>query len=193
MAEDYVRMVDADIIPPERRVGLWRGQLYEKMPWKTLAHCAASSLISLALIRAMPAGWCTWTNASIIVDELTVPFPDLSLVRGDPNVYCRRGSFPGAREVGLVIEVADVCLGRDLTEILRTYARAGLPVYWVVNLVANRVEVYSDPRPAGEGQGEEPRYAKAEAFEPGQDVPLVLDGREVARIPARDLLPEGAP
>src|SRR5437868_3140370 len=92
-AEDYVRMVDVDIIPLERRVGVWNGQLYEKMP-KTLAHCTASSLISSAVIRAMPEGWCTWTNASIIVDEYTVPFPDLSLVRGDPDVYCRRGSFP---------------------------------------------------------------------------------------------------
>jgi hypothetical protein len=58
-----------------------------------------------------------------------------------------------------------------------------------VNLVANRVEVYSQPRV----EGETARYTISETFERGQDIPLVLDGREVARVPARGLLPAEAP
>ena len=29
------------------------------------------------------------------------------------------------------------------------YGNAGIPVYWIVNLVDRQVEVYSDPRPGG--------------------------------------------
>jgi hypothetical protein len=89
----------------------------------------------------------------------------------------------------LVVEPGDTALRKNLTESLRTYARAGLPVYWVVNLVAHRVEVYSQPV-IEEGFA---RYASSERYERGKDVPLILDGREVARIPAHDLLPEEAP
>ena len=182
-ADEYFRMVESDIIPPDRRVGLWEGQLYEKMA-KKLPHSTSHELILFALIRVVPGGWWVATERPILVDDFTAPLPDVSVIRGHANDYYRRGSVPKVGEIGLVVEVADSSLRKNLTETLRTYARAGLPVYWVVNLVARRVEVYSDPQ-AGDGG-----YAKAEAFAAGDAVPLVLDGREVARIPARDLLPE---
>jgi Uma2 family endonuclease len=184
-AEDYFRMVDTDIIPNDRRVGLWEGRLYEKMP-KNLAYAAASSMIMTVLFRAIPEGWFMSLERPIVVDEFTVPFPDISVVRGDPDLYYQRGSQPKVNEIGLAIEMADPSLKKNLTTSLQTYAGAGLPVYWVVSLESRRVEVYSDPQIAGEGAA---RYAKAETFGLGQDVPLVLDGREVARVPANDLLP----
>jgi Uma2 family endonuclease len=186
-AADYFKMVDADIIPPHRRVGLWEGQLYEKMA-KKLPHSTASSLLIMALMRAIPAGWFVWPENPILVDDFTAPLPDFTLVRGAPNDYCRRGSVPKADEIGLVVELAETSLRKNLTVSLPIYARAGLPVYWVVNLVARRVEVYSQPVV----EGETARYSVTETFEPGKDVPLVLDGHEVARVPARDLLPEEA-
>jgi len=67
----------------------------------------------------------------------------------------------------------------------RIYARAGIPVYWVVNLVDRRVEVHTEPS----GPADEPSYAAVRSYAPGDDVPLVLDGAQVATIPAADLLP----
>jgi Uma2 family endonuclease len=183
-ADDYFRMVEADIIPRDRRVGLWAGQLYEKMA-KKLPHAVAQSLGLVAVIRALPEGWFVWLENPFLVDDFTAPLPDLTVARGTADDYVRRGSWPKAGEIGLVVELADTSLRKNLTETLRTYARAGLPWYWVVNLVAQRVEVYSRPEVAG--------YAASEAFEAGKDIPLMLDGREVARIPARDLLPEESP
>jgi Uma2 family endonuclease len=186
-AADYIKMVDADIIPSDRRVGLWEGHLYEKRP-KQLIHSATTSLVIMALTRAVPDDWFVSYEAPVLVNEFTVPLPDFTVVRGHPNDYCRRGSFPKADEIGLIVELADTSLRKDLEVSLPIYARAGLPVYWVVNLVAKRVEVYSQPVV----EGETARYWMAETFEPGKDVPLVLDGLEVARIPARELLPEEA-
>jgi Uma2 family endonuclease len=187
-ADDYFRMVENDIIPADRRVGLWEGQLYEKMARK-LPHSGASSKAAHTLIRVLPAGWCFWPENPILIDDFTAPLPDAALVRGTPDDYTRRGSNPKAEEIGLVIEIADSSLRKNLTRTLETYARAGLPVYWVVNLADRRVEVFSQPRPAGDSAA----YAAGEAYGPGTEVPLVLDGREVARIPVSELLPAETP
>ena len=52
------------------------------------------------------------------------------------------------------------------------YARAGIPEYWVVNLVDRQVEVYT--RPTGPG-AVTPAYASRQDYPAGAAVPLTLD------------------
>ncbi len=61
------------------------------------------------------------------------------------------------------------------------YGRRGIPVYWIVNLVDRWVEVYTDPGPAG--------YASRKDFPSGQQVPVVIDGRQAGQIAVDDVLP----
>ena len=51
-----------------------------------------------------------------------------------------RTRHPLPADVGLVVEVADSSRYTDRREKGRIYARAGLPVYWIVNLVDRVVE-----------------------------------------------------
>lgn len=85
----------------------------------------------------------------------------------------------------MVIEVADSSLARDRRDKGRSYARAGIAVYWIVNLVDGVIEVYSNPEPTALS----PVYRDRTDYRPGQDVPLVLDGVNVGSIPAAELLP----
>lgn len=87
--------------------------------------------------------------------------------------------------MGLLIEVADSSLLRDQRDKTRIYARAGTPVYWIVNLVDRRIEVYTNPT----GPAAVPRYQAFATYQPGDAVPLVLDGSTAASVPAADLLP----
>ena len=48
-------------------------------------------------------------------------------------------------EVKLLVEVADTSLEVDRTEKLSIYAEAGIPDYWIVNLVDKQIEVCRDP------------------------------------------------
>ena len=57
----------------------------------------------------------------------------------------------------------------------------GVPVYWIVNLFDRQVEVYTDPGPAG--------YAIRMDFPSGQQVPVVIDGRQRGQIAVDDILP----
>jgi len=185
-AQEFFRMIEAEILPSKRRIALWEGQLYEKMA-KKMPHAVGSSKVTMALIRSLPEGWSLWPENPILINDFTAPLPDISVVRGDPDDFIRSGSVPKAEEIGLVVEIAEASLRKNLTATLQVYARAGVPVYWVVNLVARRVEVYSQPQV--EEDGVEPVYSSVAIFDGEALVPFVLDGREVARIPASDLIP----
>jgi Uma2 family endonuclease len=83
------------------------------------------------------------------------------------------------------VEVADSSLARDRGQKLRLYARAGITVYWIVNLPEAVVEVYSDPS----GPGPTPEYRTIERFRRGDAVPLRVAGQPLSTIPADEFLP----
>jgi Uma2 family endonuclease len=61
------------------------------------------------------------------------------------------------------------------------YAHGRIAVYWIINLVHRRVEVYTDPGPAG--------YELCQFFTTGQEVPVVIDGALAGRIAVAVILP----
>jgi hypothetical protein len=66
-----------------------------------------------------------------------------------------------------------------------TYTRGGIPCYWIVNLVDRRIEVHSQPS----GPTAVPTYASFQLYQPGDAVPLVLDGNTAGTVPVDELLP----
>ena len=87
--------------------------------------------------------------------------------------------------MGLVVEVSDASLARNQTFKKIIYAQAGIPCYWLVNLIEQRVEQYTDPT----GLGENADYGQRRDYSPADEIPLLLDGHSFAMIPVRDLLP----
>ena len=65
------------------------------------------------------------------------------------------------------------------------YAQAGIPVYWLVNLIDGRIEVYTDPA----GSHDKADYRQRCHYLSADTIPLVLDGRQVAGIAVCELLP----
>ena len=183
-ASDYYQMIDSGIIPPGRRVYLWDGRLFEKMA-KKQAHAIAHSKLARELFREDPSDrWYVSTENPVEVAGDKVPLPDLAIVRGDPDRYPTRP--PAAADVELIAEIMDTSASKDLGANLLAYARAKIPVYWVVNIRSRRIEVYSDPVGGGEIlEG----YSKSEQFGPGQFVVLRLEGCEPIVIPVGKILP----
>ena len=112
-----------------------------------------------------------------------MPEPDAMVVRGQSTEY--RNRRIRAEDVGLVVEVSDASLPRDQVFKKAIYAQAGIPVYWLINLVDGRLEEYTDPA----GSDETADYRQRRDYSPNDEIPLVLDGRHVANIPVRELLP----
>ena len=52
-----------------------------------------------------------------------------------------------SNDFAIAVEVADSSLAFDRRQKGSLYARAGIPDYWIVNLVHRVVEIYRDPHP----------------------------------------------
>jgi Uma2 family endonuclease len=134
------------------------------------------------LPRYIPSGWVTRVRCAVTFSE-SEPEPDGAIVRGADTAYDSR--HPASSDFGIIIEVSDSPLVFDRREKGRIYARAGIPVYWIVNVVDQQFEVYTDPQPGDSP----PAYAAQAIYRPGQDVPVLLDGNVASAIPVSDLLP----
>jgi Uma2 family endonuclease len=178
--EQYEAMVESGIFTERDRLQLINGLLVAKVTQGD-DHCAADDLSRVALERVVPAGWYVRPNKPLRLPPDGCPEPDEAVVRGSIRDYVRGGKgMPGAQDVALVVEIAQSSLAAD-REMTRVYGPAGIPFYWIVNLVDRQVEVYSGPRPDG--------YGKRDIYRSGEDVPVVVDGTLVGRIAVDDLLP----
>lgn len=173
----YHAMVEAGILTAEDPVELLDGHLVVKMPKKP-PHTAATYLVRKALERLVPRGWLVYVQEPVTLEE-SEPEPDVHVARGGPRQYLTR--HPGPADVGLVVEVADTSLARDRGLKKRLYAEAGIPVYWIVNLVSRKLETYAAPVGTD--------YGKAAELAQDEEAVLILDGTEVGGIAVRDLLP----
>jgi Uma2 family endonuclease len=179
--EQYHRMIEAGILDDDTPVELLEGWLVQKMT-KHPPHVVAKGLLGDRLRELAPIGWYVDEEAPVTTTE-SEPEPDITVVRGSRRDYAKM--HPGPRDAALAAEVADSSLVRDRGLKKRIYARAGIPVYWIVNLVDRRIEVYTGPS----GPAETPDYAQREDYGPEAEVPVVLDGREIGRVAVRDVLP----
>jgi Uma2 family endonuclease len=179
--DQYHAMIRSGVLTDDVPVELLDGWLVKKMP-KNPAHRSATISTRDAVASLLPSEWSAWTQEPVTLPS-SEPEPDVVVVRGDQHRYPDR--HPGPQEIALVVEVADVTLRRDRTLKKWLYADAGIAAYWIVNLAQGRVEVHTKPS----GSGEHADYLEQRGYAPDEEIPLVIEGREVGRIRVRDLLP----
>lgn len=174
-------MLDAGTLESGVPIELLEGWLVTKTI-KNPPHSASTSKTRRHLSKLIPDGWSVDAQEPVTTAD-SEPEPDVSVIRGLREDYIQR--HPGPDEVGLLVEVSEASLDRDRGWKKRIYAAAGIPAYWIVNLVNRQIEVFTGPS----GPGDRPDYKTREVFRGGDEVPVVLDGREVGRIAVHDLLP----
>ena len=178
----YERLVEAGVYGPRDPVFLWEGRLVEKMS-KGRPHSFTSMSLLYLLVRMIPDGWHAVHEVPLKIGPISMPEPDLMVVRGDLGDYLDRSRT--ARDVAIVIEVSDSSVAQDSVTKSRAYAADGVPVYWVANLPVRRIAVYSDPT----GPAERPSYREHREYGPDDEIPVILDGVELGRVPVREILP----
>lgn len=179
--EKYHEMVRAGIIDEDDPVELLEGWIVKKMTTSPL-HRTVTGLLRDVLQRVMPEGWFVDSQDPVTL-AASEPEPDVVLVRGSRLDFLDH--HPGPGDVALVVEVSDSGLSRDRVFKKSIYAAAGIAVYWVVNLVDRRLEVYSECTTSASGTD----YARCDCFAVGDKVPLVVEGQTVAEIPLAAILP----
>ncbi len=177
----YRAMADHEILTTDDRIELLEGWLVAKMT-KYPRHEISKGLTQDLLTAVKPAGWFIAVEGPTDTAD-SEPEPDLMIVRGTRRDYPE--GAPRADNVALVVEVAESSLRRDRSRKKRLYAQAGYPIYWIINLIDNLIEVYTNPT----GPIDKPDYLQRQDFGPDNMIPVVIEGQEIGRIAVRDLLP----
>jgi Uma2 family endonuclease len=179
--DQYDRMVNDGTISEHDPVELLGGVLVLKMP-KNPEHEWAVAEMQEVLAACQSVAWHVRKEAPVRIPDYDEPEPDVAIVRGTRAAF--RGKHPGPADLYLVAEVGNTTLDDDQGVRKERYARAGIPVYWIVNLRDGRVEVYTDPdRAVG-------NYRNRVDYGPGEQASVSIDGQEVCRITVADLLPK---
>jgi Uma2 family endonuclease len=142
--EEYERFGQLGILDEDDQLELLDGWIVPKKT-KNPRHDATVDQINQHLGALMPTGWYVRAQNVLLTSD-SAPEPDVVVVKGVPRDYRHR--HPTAKDVALVVEVADSSIDRDRLK-SRIYARAGVPVYWIVNLSDNSIEVLTAPAVTG--------------------------------------------
>src|SRR5262245_28451011 len=134
--DEYHRLIRGGILTEDDNLELIEGYLVHKMS-RSPPHNGTLRKVEKRLSRLLPAGWEVCIQSGITLAD-SEPEPDLAVVREDPAEYITR--HPGPADIGLVIEVADSSLPSDRSDKARIYARAGIAVYWIVNVSDRQIE-----------------------------------------------------
>jgi Uma2 family endonuclease len=181
--EQYEAMVDSGIFTKRDRFVLINGFLVDKVP-KSPRHTFVAKNLARKLGQLLPSGWDIRVEDAVRLTS-SKPEPDISVARGDIEDYAERDPEPA--DLAMVVEVA-ASRARDDRQMASVFGAAGIPVYWIVDLRARQVEVFTLLKRRGASA-----YGRPRVFKPGQSIPVLIVSREVGRITVADIMPRSAP
>jgi Uma2 family endonuclease len=183
-ARQFLRMMAAGIFD-DQKVELVAGKIY---PMTDLPpHTYAVEIFHEALRAMLPRDhWTIREEKPILMGRHWAPKPDLSVLRGHVSGYAT--SLPRARDVAILVEIADTTYHRDRGPKWRRYAAVGVSIYIIVRLkgLDTFVEVWTGPV----GRGRAARFTDVVRYnaQAGESVPIELDGHERGQVAVADLV-----
>ncbi len=127
--DDYHRMAEVGLLPPDAKVELIEGEIFDMAPTGSRHYWAVVSL-NRALQHAVGDAAIVAIQAPLHLDSLNEPEPDLAVLK--PGLPLT--ALPTGADCLLVIEVADTTLPYDVRIKTPLYARHGVPEVWVLDL-----------------------------------------------------------
>jgi Uma2 family endonuclease len=143
-AEEYLHMIAVGILGDGDHVELVDGEVVTMVPQEP-EHSALDDELRERLAHAYrDASAFVRDQKPLRCGDYGVPEPDLAVVRGQPRDYI--SAHPRGSDTLLVVEVAKTSQERDRDK-ARDYARGDVPVYWLLDLDARALDVYTGPDP----------------------------------------------
>lgn len=147
---EYDRLVELGLFQDER-VELLQGVLVKISP-QLAPHASTVQKLNQLLMTRLQGRFSLRIQSPIALSDDSEPEPDAAVVPlGDYEAEHPSTAL-------LIVEVSDTTLNKDRGK-AAVYANAGIGEYWIVNIGARTVEVYSSP------DGD--RYAEVRTLRPG--------------------------
>lgn len=140
--DDYHRLIELGFIQEGDRIELIRGELVQIVA-KGTPHSVCNTKLWRQLDRLLGDRAVVRGQEPVTLPDNSELEPDVVIARGKDDDYLAHHPFP--EDILLIIEVSDSTLAYDQTTKLSVYAEHQISDYWIVNLVANQLECYSQP------------------------------------------------
>ena len=143
--DEYRKIGAAGIFREDDRIELIEGELVKMAPIGG-KHLRLVNVLSGILAREAGAAAVVSTQNPVSLPPDNEPQPDIALLTRD---FANREDVPSARDVLLIIEVADTTLVYDRDTKVPLYGRFGIPEAWVIDAQTEAVSIYLEPGPKG--------------------------------------------
>ena len=138
MRREYDALVDQGFLVDER-IELLRGMLVEMSP-QGPAHAGISEVLAQFFSSVLPRDqYRVRAHSPYAATDDSEPEPDVLVARGTA------AELTHPTTALLLVEVSLESLRKDRTVKLGIYAEAGVPEYWIIDVEAQTVEVYTQP------------------------------------------------
>jgi Uma2 family endonuclease len=152
---DWHQLVETGILA-DKSVELLEGEIVEMSP-EGIPHSYTNDSVA-EYLRNKLKGIAKVRESHPVTLDNSEPEPDIAIVRLPETIY--RTHHPYAQDIYWLIEISHKTLKKDLEEKTLTYARNGIPEYWVIDLVNKKLWVHTHP--------DNNNYAKVEQFTQGR-------------------------
>ncbi|MBW4439935.1 MAG: Uma2 family endonuclease [Plectolyngbya sp. WJT66-NPBG17] len=160
--EQFHRMIEAGIIEEGDRVELIRGEIVEMASIGT-RHAGGVNRLTRLFYDKFGKEVLVAPQNPVEVDEYSEPQPDIAVLRPREDFYA--SAHPTPEDVFLLIEVSDLTIRYDRTIKIPLYSEDNIAEAWIVDVNAERVEVYREPSATG--------YQSQRTFTRGQTIELL--------------------
>ena len=160
--DEYHRMGEEGVFPPDARLELIRGEIVEMSPIGPRHSGSVRRFNRYFSARLSLYAIVDVQNPVELRDQESEPQPDITLLRLRDDCYSTATPEPG--DTFLVVEVAESSLSFDRRVKIPLYAEAGIPESWLADLSSSTLFVYRRPSPEG--------YQDVRAYRRGESVSL---------------------
>jgi len=141
--DEYYRMAEVGILPPDARVELIEGEIIDMAPIGSGHGGTVAQLIEL--LRDAARGRAQmWVQSETRLSDISEPQPDFMLLKPRADFYKKK--HPGPDDTFLIVEVSESSLRYDREVKAPLYARHGVPEYWIVDLKGRQVRFFRSPQ-----------------------------------------------
>ena len=136
--EEWHELVDSGVLEG-KPVEFLEGEIIEVSP-EGVEHSYTNDSV-VKYLRTIFNGMADVKESHPITLDNSEPEPDIAIVRLPETRY--RSHHPYPQDIYWLIEIANKTLSKDLNQKIITYARNGIPEYWVIYLVNKKLIIHT--------------------------------------------------
>ncbi len=159
--EEWHELVNSGLLAG-KPVEFLEGEIIEVSP-EGVEHSYTNDSV-VKYLRSILSGLADVRESHPITLDNSEPEPDIAVVRLPETIYRQHHPYP--QDIYWLIEISSRTLKKDLEQKIITYARNGIPEYWVIDLVNKKLIVHT--------QVQDNKYSQFKEYQTGTVSPMAF-------------------